>query len=217
MTWKDTWFINWKVSPEEMQKRLPDELIVDTCDGSGWISIVSFTMQDMKLSVLGNTSPKFYFPELNLRTYVTHKGVPGIYFLSLDIPDMLPVTVARSWSGLNYRKRDVSLANTKGALRCSASNNDSNYFLAESKRAQKLTNTDVTKFLTDRSSFYTKHCGKILRGDIHHKPWQLHDCNTTIHKNTLLKEVVEVEKFSTPDISFIADSVSVEAFNLKIL
>ena len=42
------------------------------------------------------------FPELNVRTYVTYQGKPGVYFFSLDASNLLAVWAARAVYHLPY-------------------------------------------------------------------------------------------------------------------
>ena len=46
-------------------------------------------------------------PELNVRTYVTAKGIPGVYLLSLDAANPLVVGAARAMFHLPYRTADM--------------------------------------------------------------------------------------------------------------
>src|SRR5712692_7217598 len=42
------------------------------------------------------------FPELNVRTYVTAEGKPGVWFFSLDAASRIAVRAARAWFHLPY-------------------------------------------------------------------------------------------------------------------
>jgi uncharacterized protein YqjF (DUF2071 family) len=49
------------------------------------------------------------FPELNVRTYVSHAGVPGVWFLSLDADSWPTVVGARRWFHLPYVHASMSI------------------------------------------------------------------------------------------------------------
>ena len=49
------------------------------------------------------------FPELNVRTYVSVDGKPGVYFFSLDAASALAVASARTFFKLNYFNAAVAM------------------------------------------------------------------------------------------------------------
>ena len=83
---------------------LPEGLVPDTFDGSAWIGVVPFSMDNIRLRTLPRIPGANSFPELNLRTYVreTHTNQVGVYFFSLDASSLLAVTVARTIFQLPY-------------------------------------------------------------------------------------------------------------------
>src|ERR687888_71367 len=48
-------------------------------------------------------------PELNVRTYVRHEGVPAVWFLSLDTNSPLFVTLGRALFGLPYHLAQMAV------------------------------------------------------------------------------------------------------------
>ena len=93
MRWDDVVFAHWRVTPEVVAARLPDELTVATYDGDAWLGVVGFVMSEIRPRgvPVGRS-----FPELNLRTYVTGPdGGRGVYFFSLDAADRLGVSMGR--------------------------------------------------------------------------------------------------------------------------
>ena len=93
MTWRDLLFAHWPVAAETVARRLPAGLSVDTHDGDAYLGVVPFVMADIgpRGLPLGLS-----FGELNLRTYVTVDGDPGVYFFNLDADDRVGVRIARS-------------------------------------------------------------------------------------------------------------------------
>jgi len=105
MTWQDVLFCHWSVIPETLEPLVPSALTVDTVDGRAWVAAVGFRMADLRWrgSPFGRS-----FPELNVRTYVTHDGEPGTYFFGIDAPDRLTVRLARL-EGLPYYMAETRL------------------------------------------------------------------------------------------------------------
>ena len=83
---------------------LPKGLEVDTFEGEAFLSIVPFTMENVRFRFL----PPLPFSslwELNLRTYVKHKNWKGVYFFTLDTDHPLAQWIARKFFNLPYRLR----------------------------------------------------------------------------------------------------------------
>ncbi|HEX2066219.1 MAG TPA: DUF2071 domain-containing protein, partial [Candidatus Thermoplasmatota archaeon] len=76
-------FLHWRCPPGALAGRLPPAVTLDAQEGSTWVSAVALTMR--RIRVLGLPAwPQV--PELNLRTYATRAGRPGIVFLDVDAP-----------------------------------------------------------------------------------------------------------------------------------
>src|SRR3989442_4778967 len=63
---------------------------------------IPFGMRNVRLRALPPLPTVSRFLELNVRTYVTYDGYPGVYFLSLDAASRLAVAAARRWYRLPY-------------------------------------------------------------------------------------------------------------------
>ena len=82
--WMRALFIHYEVDQEVLQSQIPFEL--DLHEGRAIVSLVAFTMQGLRLPIAGRlgallTAPGATHPLLNVRTYVRHRGEPGIYFM----------------------------------------------------------------------------------------------------------------------------------------
>jgi uncharacterized protein YqjF (DUF2071 family) len=89
--WHDLLFAHWPLPADLMRKLLPETLELELYDGQAWISIVPFTMSAVRLRGTPALPWLSAFPELNVRTYVTAGGKPGVWFFSLDAAN--PVAV----------------------------------------------------------------------------------------------------------------------------
>ena len=108
MGWRHVCFANWPVDPELVRRQLPERLTLDTDDGQAWLSVVPFTNVDVRPRVFP-AGTGVALPELNLRTYVTVDGTPGVYFFSLDADGILAVVGARLFHHLPYYYADIDL------------------------------------------------------------------------------------------------------------
>lgn len=98
-TWADLAYLHFDYSPDAVQRLLPTGLEVDLFEGRAWVGLIPFSMRDVGLPRLPAVPYLGSFPEINVRTYVTRGGVPGVWFFSLDVNRLLPAVVAR----LTYR------------------------------------------------------------------------------------------------------------------
>src|SRR5574340_8511 len=89
--WLELLFAHWPIDPEEMRPYLPPTLTLDTYDGKAWLGIVPFRMSNVRPRFLPPLPWLSFFPELNVRTYVTYDQEPGVWFFSLDAARLLAV------------------------------------------------------------------------------------------------------------------------------
>ena len=92
-TWHDLLFAHWRVSAAALRPLVPEGLAIDEFDGSAWLAVVPFRMSGVRLRWTLALPWLSVFPELNVRTYVTYKGKPGVWFFSLDAGNPLAVTI----------------------------------------------------------------------------------------------------------------------------
>jgi uncharacterized protein YqjF (DUF2071 family) len=82
--WDNVTFIHYQTDPQELQRCIPYHL--DLYDGNAFVSLIAFTMREMRPRFGGSLSALFFKPIstyhfLNVRTYVTCEAEPGIYFM----------------------------------------------------------------------------------------------------------------------------------------
>lgn len=104
-TWNDVLFAHWPVDVSILRAMVPPVLELDTYNGQAWISMLPFMLTNLRARFLPAIPGARAFPELNLRTYVTYKGKPGIYFFSLDADHRLAVPALASFFHLPYFTR----------------------------------------------------------------------------------------------------------------
>jgi uncharacterized protein len=192
-SWHDLLFAHWPLNPAALRDKLPADLPLDLFDGRAWLGVIPFHMT--------NVAPRgaswlpavvSAFPELNVRTYVTVSGKPGVYFFSLDAANALAVMTARALFRLPYHRatmavnvgpRRVSYRSRRlpgaGAAEFAASYGPIGI-------AQAPQPGTLEHFLTERYCLYTTdRAGRISRLEIHHRPWPLQPADAQIAVNTL--------------------------------
>jgi uncharacterized protein YqjF (DUF2071 family) len=106
--WNRSLFLHWKIPTDILQPFIPRGLILDICDMEAWVSLVAFTMENIGPRGFPAISALSDFHEVNLRTYVTINGKPGVYFLSIAAQKHLSAWLAKMLSGLPYEKSEIS-------------------------------------------------------------------------------------------------------------
>lgn len=178
--WREVLFAHWAVKPGVVRDLLPGRVELDLLEGAAWVSIVALQVTDMRVRNLPAIPGAGRFPQLNLRTYVRHRGEPGVYFFSADIGSRmaakaagtlyrLPVhsaslkaeTGADGWTDFRGHRHDQAEADISMRYRGFGPvlGNDGN---------------SVDAWLTERYvMFAADKAGELYRGDIHHMPWSL--------------------------------------------
>lgn len=190
--WQDLLFIHFPLALEVLRPLLPTQLELDTFDGQAWIGIVPFrvTLSSVRgLTPLPLLSP---FPEINVRTYVTYRGIPGVYFFSLDAGNLLAVLGARLLFHLPYFLARMSCRQYQGAF----------YYHSERRLTQSFAAYDgvyrptgpvffaergtLEYWLVERYCLYTvTRANRVYRVDIQHGPWPLQLAEQTSKRNTM--------------------------------
>ena len=109
MRWHDLAFLHWKVDPDVLRPQIPADLEIDLHNGEAWLGVVPFRMESVVPRFVPDIPWMSAFPELNVRTYVTHDNKPGVWFFSLDATNPVAVRVARSVFHLNYLDASIGL------------------------------------------------------------------------------------------------------------
>ena len=126
--WGKLLFLHWPIAAEMLRPLIPSSLSIDTFDGRAWIGVVPFTMWGIRASFLPPLPGTSAFHELNVRTYVHYRGVPGVWFFSLDAANSLAVWGARRFYHLPYFNARMSLKQKGNAIEYSSARiNDDTY------------------------------------------------------------------------------------------
>jgi uncharacterized protein len=192
-TWLDLLFAHWPVEPRLLEPVVPPQLPLDVRDGSAWIGVTPFRVEGLRLRRTLPAPLLSSFLEVNVRTYVTVQGKPGIYFFSLDASSRLAVAAARRSYRLPYHAAHVEAAHEDGAIRLRSKRTSGDAPAAELDcrytprgEPRPAAPGSLEHFLTERYCLYTlDQRGRVHRGEIHHPPWPLRAAEARITANTM--------------------------------
>ena len=198
--WYDLAYIHFRYSVDDVARILPPGLEVDVCDGSAWVGLIPFSMRGIGVPGLPAVPYLGSFPEINVRTYVKHNGVPGVWFCSLDINRLLPTIVARTTYTLPYcfgkasNKRVGDELHTSVVRRWPRGQ-------AHTKIKLKILEPIIQPspleiFLSARWGLYTTtRRGDLRYAPISHEPWQLQRASII----SLDDSLINAAGFSSPN------------------
>jgi hypothetical protein len=114
MTWSELLFVHWPVDPPSVASLLPTGVTLDTRDGKAWVGVVPFLMSNVVPRFCPPIPGQSRFLELNVRTYVSVGGKPGVWFFSLDAASRVAVRVARATFNLPYMDAKMTIRHDEG-------------------------------------------------------------------------------------------------------
>lgn len=192
-SWRELLFAHWPVAIQALRPLIPADLTLDTFEGEAWVGIVPFQMREVCPRGVPALPWLSESPELNVRTYVTVQGVPGVYFFSLDAANPLFVVAARAFFSLPYFYAKMSVKHQNDMIVYSSQRKRAKGPLAEYRArycptgpAAYATPGSLPYWLTERYCLYTLNKrGHVYRLDIHHVPWSLQPAELETIHNTM--------------------------------
>jgi uncharacterized protein len=189
--WHDLLFAHWALAPEKVRPLVPPELELDLLDGMAYVAVAPFWMSGIRARMMPPLPLLRTFCELNVRTYVRYKNVPGVFFFSLDAGSFLAVMGARQTYKLPYFHAAMLVRSDGKEFHYSSSRLQeprpadfhARYWPVSEPRTRAK--GSIEHFLTERYCLYTVHQGTVLRAYIHHLPWQLQDAEAEFHINSV--------------------------------
>ncbi len=194
MRWCDLLFAHWIADAAAVRRLIPQGLELDLFEGQAYVGAVPFRMEGVKPRGIPAMPGLHAFPELNLRTYVSVGGKPGVWFFSLDAGQKLAVRAARRFFHLPYfdAKFDIGTG-ARGEVNYSAVRTHRGMPAAEFAATyypvgEPFTSTSgsLDSWLTDRYCLYAADAtGRVYRGDIDHGRWPLQRAEADVRVNRL--------------------------------
>jgi uncharacterized protein YqjF (DUF2071 family) len=217
-TWNDLLFAHWPVAPECLRALVPQQLSLDTFDGRCWVAVTPFHMTGVRPRFVPPLPGISAFPELNVRTYVTVGGKPGVSFFSLDAGSRFAVWSARAAYRLPYYFAHMEVGKQDGWIHYRSSRARVEAELRAQYRAVKPVERrapgTLEHWLTERYCLYTVPGGRVLRAEIHHAPWPLQDAEADIAQNTMAS-AARIELPETAPVLHFAKTLQVLIWPLK--
>ena len=192
-TWHNLLFAHWPVDANALRELIPPGLHLDLYDGQAWVGVIPFRMTNVAPRGIPSIPFVSAFPEINVRTYVTVGGKPGVYFFSLDAGSTIAAAAARMLFGLPYFAARMRLEVKEGEVRYESARESESAGAAEfTGRYRPIGPVEppsagtLEHFLTERYCLYrvddALHAHRL---EVHHEPWPLQLADATIERNTM--------------------------------
>ena len=177
-TWANLLFLHWPVEAAVLAAHLPSGVKIDEWAGKAWITMTPLQISGLRLPLTPAVPYLSEFNELNLRTYVSRDGVPGVWFFSLDANRLLAVAGANTFFSLPYYHADIEVKSPDETTFDfdSARREDGQYFRCRwtNERNYAFAEPGTHEFfLVERYALYTESDGSIYRSRIAHDPWEI--------------------------------------------
>jgi uncharacterized protein len=191
--WHDLLFAHWRCPVAELRPLIPEPLAIDAFEGSAWLGVIPFYMSGVRMRGAPPVPTAHAFEEINVRTYVTLDGRPGIWFFSLDCASSLAVLGARIGVYLPYFRASISMTRNGGEIeylseRWGLMGRPAAFAARYRPIGEPYTPAPDTldHFLTERYCLYSSARKRIWRGDIVHPRWTLQRAHAAIDRNTMI-------------------------------
>jgi len=189
--WNRLLFAHWAIDPAKLRPLVPAMLSLDIRDGRCWVAVTPFYLSGLQPRSLPAIPGMSSFPELNVRTYVTLDGKPGVFFFSLDAGAVSAVMGARLFYALPYFYAHMRVRYAADAVHYKCNRRhmgkiaefDGDY--APVGPASNPSPGSLEQFLTERYCLYAVEAGRLYRAEIHHVPWPLQIAKARIATNTM--------------------------------
>jgi uncharacterized protein YqjF (DUF2071 family) len=178
--WKDTLFLHCPIEPDLVKPLLPAGLTLDTITGIAWVSVVVFTITDLRMRLMSVFPLLPAFHELNLRTYVQRDNIPGIYFLQIKASSERAVLVNRLMTKLRYQY--AAIRKTPSFHYHMTADKGSNLLDIDFHAGPFLNDVpSLDRWLTERYCCYQDDGPALYRYHIHHPVWPLYSVQPNYH------------------------------------
>lgn len=192
-TWRTLLFLHWPVPVAMLRSLVPSALEIDTFQGEALLGVVPFEMAGVRLRGLPAVPPVSDFAELNVRTYVRFRGQPAVFFFSLDAASRTAVRLARGLFHLPYFDAHMAVERSGDTVHYHSYRTHRRaapaVFVGSYRPVGGVTWSEpgtLAHWLTERYAFATTNRqGRVLIGEIHHRPWPLQPAEADVRTNTM--------------------------------
>jgi uncharacterized protein len=220
MCWLDLLFVHWPAPAETLRPFIPAGLELETFDGTAWIGVVPFRMVGVHPRVVPSLPWLSAFPEVNVRTYVTAGGKPGVWFFSLDAGNPLAVRLARRLFHLPYYDARLLCVHERDAIRYASTRTmhaaPAAAFAARYRPVGPIYRSmpgSLEYWLTERYCLYSANrAGAVFRVEVQHRPWPLQPAEVVVEHNSMTASF-GLTLPDTPPLLHFAQRLDVVAWN----
>ena len=192
MTWHELCLLHWRLDPSVLEPLLPDGIESDIFDAAAWIGVVPFRMTGVHPRVVPRMSLSAEFAEVNVRTYVTVDGKPGVWFFSLDANDAIVVRFGRLALGLPYLDASIEVDRDGDTIDYHSRRTHLGAGVAELSVRYRPVGVpepprpdSLEHFVAERYCLYSSRAGRVFRQEIDHGPWPLQPAEAAIELCTM--------------------------------
>ncbi|WP_161604510.1 YqjF family protein [Roseiconus nitratireducens] len=217
-SWESLLFCHWRFDAAVLRPLVPESLELDLFEGQAFVGLVPFKMRDIKPPWLPQRWA-FNFFETNVRTYVTYRGEPGVYFFSLDASSLLAVWAARIGWSLPYHHATMTGSQQDQVHRYQSHRRGGQgkhrvAFRVQDPLGASLPGT-LEYFLLERYLLFVLRGGAVYRGQVHHAPYQAWTAEVLDLEEQLLAAAGMPAPGRMPDLVHYCPGVDVEVFAIE--
>jgi len=190
--WHNLLFAHWPVERDILRSLVPSPLEIDLFNGQAWVGIIPFRLSGIRLRGLPALPLVSRFNEINVRTYVTLGGKPGVYFLSMDADNVLGTALARPAFRVRYTHAEVDVTPGPNGYEFHCERRQDGHPVATFRGCYRPVSCSfrsercsLEEWLTERYCYYSAAQGRIYRCEIAHRPWPLRRAEAAIEENTM--------------------------------
>lgn len=226
--WHHLLFLHWEIPADELQRLLPPELTIDTFEGKAYVGLVPFTVTGVRPVFTPPLPWISNFHEVNVRTYVHHKGRhPGVWFFSLDASSAIAVAAARASYKLPYFHSHIEFmtssdpiptidfTSTRDDARGNAPANSRLRYQPMEGIVTHASPATIEHFLIERYILYAiddEH--RLHRARVHHQPYPVQRAELLELEETLVW-AAGVRRAETHPLRHYAREVNVKVYPLE--
>lgn len=237
-SWNDLLFAHFAVDPPTLRRLVPEALTLDLYDGVAWLTVSPCCASHVRPSGVPPLPGLSYFPQVNLRTYVTMEdkpgqSKPGLFYFSVDAANLSAVWFARIFFRIPYWHAAIQISGATIHARNpaehihfrssrlhgpAASSGPAKFDVIYSPQseAERARHGSLDEFLTERYCVYSWNRRRYYRAEIHHQPWALQRASLEIRANSMA-EPIGLALPMKPDLCHFSRSLKMLAWAPQIV
>jgi uncharacterized protein YqjF (DUF2071 family) len=214
--WENLLFLHWPIDPALMRPLIPSALEIDTFEGQAYIGITPFALTGLRLLSLPPVPGFESFLEINVRTYVHYRGIPGVWFFSLDASKLIPAIAARALFALPYFNASMEFNHEANEFRFTSKRvvPPDAHFRARWQTGMRLREPALESlafFLVERYCLFANVGEQILMTRVYHHPWILEEGIVLEEESTMISALGLPEP-TGPALTHFSRSMNVEVW-----